>query len=353
MARNEQLIRQHKIIQVLERRRYGATLEDLRDTVVDELGLGSLHVRSIRRDIEALQAAGMPIITEETQSGKVWKMSRADTGLHRLTITASELISLSMGRDLLIPLVGTQFWQGIEAFWNKVREQLPAGVWEHYERYRRTLRILGVVPKTYEKQQGALKTINRAIQEHRRLDVEYESTGQTPRKRILEPYGLAIFQSSIYLVAIESGTHLDVEPQERLRHWKLDRFHRATALDDWFKPDDDIDLNSHLGRSVGIFSGDQPVLYRVRLNAKAARWVQEEPWHAEQQMEACQDGSSILTVPAFHPMEVIPNVLRLGADAELLEPANARQWIADQIVQMGSRYQKTKVSAPSKRARNP
>ena len=39
MARNEQLIRQHKIIQVLERRRYGASLEDLRDTVVDELGL--------------------------------------------------------------------------------------------------------------------------------------------------------------------------------------------------------------------------------------------------------------------------------------------------------------------------
>jgi predicted DNA-binding transcriptional regulator YafY len=348
VARNEQLIRQHKIIQVLERRRYGASLEDLRDTVVDELGLGSLHVRSIRRDIEALQAAGMPIITEETQSGKVWKMSRADTGLHRLTITASELIALSMGRDLLIPLVGTQFWQGIEAFWNKVREQLPQGVWEHYERYRRTLRVLGVVPKTYEKQQGVLKTLNRAIQEHRRLDVEYESTGQPPRKRILEPYGLAIFQSSIYLVAIEAGVGEEMEPQERLRHWKLDRFLKATALDDWFKPDDDIDLNSHLGRSVGIFSGDHPVIYRIRLNAKAARWVQEEPWHAEQQLEACQDGSSILAVPAYHPMEVIPQVLRMGADAELLEPATARELIAGQIAQMASIYDSAKKSAKPK-----
>ena len=72
MARNEQLIRQHKIIQILERRRYGASLEDLRDSVVQELGIGTLHVRSIRRDIEALQAAGMNIITEETQAGKVW-----------------------------------------------------------------------------------------------------------------------------------------------------------------------------------------------------------------------------------------------------------------------------------------
>jgi predicted DNA-binding transcriptional regulator YafY len=338
MARNEQLIRQHKIIQVLERRRFGVTLEDLRDTVVEELGLGSLHVRSIRRDIEALQAAGMPIIQEDVAAGKVWKMSRADTGLHRLTITASELISLSMGRDLLIPLVGTQFWQGIEGFWNKVREQLPAGVWDHYERYRRTLRILGVVPKTYEKQQGVLKTLNRAIQEHRRLDVEYESTGSPPRRRILEPYGLAIFQSSIYLVAIETGTHLEQDPQERLRHWKLDRFLRATALDDWFKPDDDIDINSHLGRSVGIFSGDTPIVYRIRLNAKATRWVQEEPWHADQQFEHGKDGSSILSVPAFHPMEVIPQVLRLGSDAELLEPASARKLLADQITEMAAHY---------------
>jgi predicted DNA-binding transcriptional regulator YafY len=202
VARNEQLIRQHKIIQILERRRYGATLEDLRDSVVQELGIGTLHVRSIRRDIEALQAAGMNIITEETQTGKVWKMSRVEKGLHKIAITASELIALSMGRDLLLPLVGTQFWQGIEGFWNKVREQLPAGVWDHYQRYRRTLRVLGVPAKTYEKQQGILKTINRAIQEHRKLEIEYESIGKPPSTRRLEPYGLVIYQSSIYVVAI-------------------------------------------------------------------------------------------------------------------------------------------------------
>ena len=176
MARNEQLIRQHKIIQVLERRRYGATLDELCSCIVEELGLGSLHNRSIRRDLEALQAAGMPIVIQETARGRIWKLNRADTGLQRISITASELIALSMGRDLMLPLAGTQFWQGIEGFWHKVRELLPEGVWEHYERYRRTLRVIGVVPKTYEKQRGMLQKINRAIQEHRKLDVVYEST---------------------------------------------------------------------------------------------------------------------------------------------------------------------------------
>ena len=338
MARNEQLIRQHKIIQILERLRYGASLEDLRNSVVEELGIGTLHVRSIRRDIEALQAAGMAIITEETQSGKVWKLSRVEKGLHKIAITASELIALSMGRDLLLPLVGTQFWQGIEGFWNKVREQLPTGVWDHYQRYRRTLRVLGVPAKTYEKQQGILKTINRSIQEHRKMQIDYEPLGKPVSTRCLEPYGLAIYQSSIYVVAIESGKDEDEEPQDRLRHWKLDRFSKATALDEWFKFHEEVDLEQHLGKSVGIFSGEHPVTYTIQLSATAARWIQEEPWHADQKLEFQSDGTCILKVPAYHPMEIVPNVLKLGNEAQLLEPAEGRNEIKKIIKQLSNAY---------------
>ncbi len=338
MARNEQLIRQHKILQILERRRYGASLEDLRDSVVEELGLTGLHVRSIRRDIEALQAAGMNIVTEETQTGKVWKLSKVDKGLHKIAITASELIALSMGRDLLLPMAGTQFWQGIEGFWNKVQEQLPTGVYEHYQRYRRTLRVLGVTAKTYEKQQGILKTINRSIQEHRQLEIEYEPLGKPRMTRYLEPYGLVIFQSSIYVIATEHGKSQHLEPQERLKHWKLDRFHKATALDVWFKPDDEIDLDDHLGKSVGIFSGEKPQTYTIQLSSNAARWIQEEPWHADQTLEFQPDGSCILRVPAYHPLEVVPSVLKLGVDAQLLEPAEGRKLIKKMIQQMASDY---------------
>jgi len=338
VARNEQLIRQHKILQILERRRYGTSLEQLRDSVVEELGLGTLHVRSIRRDIEALQAAGMAIITEETQSGKVWKLSRVEKGLHKIAITASELIALSMGRDLLLPLVGTQFWQGIEGFWNKVREQLPTGVWDHYQRYRRTLRVLGVPAKTYEKQQGILKTINRSIQEHRKLEIEYESIGKPIATRRLEPYGLVIYQSSIYVVAIESGKNDDHEPQDRLRHWKLDRFTKATALDEWFKVHEEVDLEHHLGKSIGIFSGENPTTYTIRLSPNAARWIQEEPWHADQKLAFESDGSCILKVPAYHLMEIIPNVLKLGNEAQLLEPAEGRREIKKIIQQLAKDY---------------
>lgn len=339
MARNEQLIRQHKVLQILERRRFGSTLEEIRGSVIEELGLTSLHERSVRRDLDALQAAGMDIISEDSERGKVWKMRKADIGLHKITISASELISLSMGRELLVPLIGTTFWQGIESFWNKVREQLPSGVWEHYQRYRKTLKVIGLPSKSYEKQQGMLRTINRAIAEHRKLEAEYEPPNKARTVRILEPYGLAIYQSSIYVAAIESDKpgNEDLEPNERLKNWKLDRFQKATALDEWFKPLDEVDLE-HVGQSVGIFSGDKATPYRIKLTAKAARWLQEDPWHAQQEVSMEPDGSAILTVPAYHPMEVIPRVMQLGVEAELLEPKDARKAITELVHELAKKY---------------
>ncbi len=335
MARNEQLIRQHKILQILERNRFGATLEEIRDAIVDELGLSSIHSRSIRRDLEALQAAGFFIVTEETQRGKVWKISRADKGLQKVSISASELIALSVGRELLVPLIGTQFWQGIESFWNKLQEQLPPGVWEHYQRYRKTLYVTGTPAKKYEKQQGILKTVNRAIQEHRRLAIDYQSPGKNKTRRKIEPYGLAIYQSSIYVLAFEYPSR---NPQDGLKHWKLDRFTWADALDEWYEFNPDIDLQQHLGQSVGIFSGQQSTLYRIRVTPVAAKWIEEDPWHAEQRMTTLEDGSMELTIPAYHPLEVIPKVMALGSEAEVLEPESCRKMIGNMVKELAKTY---------------
>lgn len=334
MARNEQLIRQHKILQILERNRFGATLEEIRDSVVEELGLTSIHPRSIRRDIEALQSAGFFILVEDSQRGKIWKMSRADKGLQKVSISASEVIALSVGRDLLLPLVGTQFWQGIESFWNKLQEQLPPGVWELYEQYRKTLYVTGTPAKKYEKQQGILSTVNRAIREHRRLAIDYQRPGKPMSRRKLEPYGLAIYQSSIYILAFEHPTRGEAS----LKHWKLDRILWADALDEWYKFDASVDLQQHLGQSIGIFSGQQSTLYRIRVTDLAAKWIEEDPWHAEQQLTSNEDGTVELTIPAYHPMEVIQKVLQLGREAEVLEPKECRDMIAEMIREMSKRY---------------
>ncbi len=341
MARNEQLIRQHKILQLLEMARFGRTLEEVRDDLIADLGLTSLHERTVRRDLEALMAAGFDIQDEQLQRGKVYKLGRTERGIHKITATATELIALSIGRDLLYPLVGTQYWQGIESFWNKIQEEMPDGVWEHYERFRKSVHVMGGPTKSYQKQEGILRTLNRAVAEHRVVEIDYEPVGREVTTRCIEPYGLAVYQSSLYVVAAAAEV---TDPEQRMRHWKLDRFHKATALDQWFKPDPEVDVSKHLKNSIGIFSGDSPTQVQIRLGTRAAAWVREDPWHPEQQLTAEPGGTFLLSVPTAHPREVLPKVLALGADAEVIEPPEVRSAVAEVVAQLATAYEVSPVS---------
>lgn len=335
MARNEQLIRQHKILQVLERNRFGKMLDEIRDDVVEDLGLTSLHTRTIRRDLEALQAAGIDINVHDEQRGKVWKLGPRAKTVTNITASASELVALSLSRDLLYPLAGTPFWQGIESFWNKIQDELPDSVLSHYEKYRQILYVLGMPAKSYQEHHGILKTINRSILEHRIVQIEYQSIGKPMRVRRIEPYAVAFYQSSLYIIAADNEIE---SPQQRMRHWKLDRFEKATALDEWFKADEEFNLEEYLRISFGIFSREDPKDYRIHISAKAAPWVLEDPWHPEQQTEKQEDGSLILTIVASHELEVIPKVLSLGANAEILTPDEVRKTVAELIDEMATKY---------------
>ena len=319
MARNEQLIRQHKLLQLLESRRYGATLKELRDDLVESLGLSSLNARTVRRDLEALQHAGFDLGTQDVSGRRVWKLGPLARKALHVQATATELLALSVGRDLLLPLVGTQFGKGIESFWNRIREDLPDSVWDHYQKYRNIMRVLGIPAKSYVEKEGMLKTINRAILGHRIVQAEYQSLGNPLRERKIEPYAMILWQGSLYLVGGDGD--LDIDDTARIKHWKLDRFERATALDQWFTLPESFDLDEFLGNSLGVFSGPELQTYRIWVSAAAAPWVIEDPWQPEQQTERQEDGSLILSLVSSHAMDVIPRVLALGREARVIEPA--------------------------------
>src|SRR5690606_20132793 len=143
---------------------------------------------------------------------------------YKIAASATELIALSLSRDLLYPLAGTPFWQGIETFWNKLREELPASVWKHYQTYRQMLFVRGMPAKSYQKQQGIIATLHRAIEDRRVVEIDYEPVGKAVQRRLIEPYAVVFYQTSLYIIAAARDVQAD---QDRIRHWKLDRFHKA------------------------------------------------------------------------------------------------------------------------------
>ena len=337
MARNEQLIRQHKILQILERVRYGKTLKELSDDLVEELGLNSIHQRTVRRDLEALQAAGIDVDVHDEQRGKIWKLGPRAKATTQISCSATELIALSLGRQLMHPLVGTPFWMGIETFWQKIQEDIPDGVLAHYEKYRKILRVQGLSPKSYEEKLGIIKTINRGILEHRALEITYQSLGKPAKTRTIEPYEMCLHGSSLYVVAAANEVE---DPETRVRVWKLDRFEKAKLTDNYFKPPEDLDLDNYFGSTLSIFhSNEEPRDFVIRVDAQHALSIAEDPWHPDQRVRKLDNGDVQVTIPdVSHELEIMPRVLALGHEAELLEPKEIRASMAEVAKNMMELY---------------
>jgi len=190
--------------------------------------------------------------------------------------------------------------------------------------------------KSYESKQGIIKTINRGILEHRIIEVIYKSEGKEAKTRKIEPLEVILFRSSLYTIA---AAHEDTDEKSRIRVWKLDRFEKATLLDEYFKPPEDLDVDEFFASSQTIFRSDEDsVEYKVRLSEKAAVWAAEEPWHPEQNLEQQSDTHFLLTIPAGHERHIYPQVLSLGDDAELLSPEEARKDIIAMIKDMAGAY---------------
>ena len=335
MARNEQLIRHHKILQILEGLRYGATLEELRQRITEELGLSSLHQRTVRRDIEALQQAGFDIHAADSARGRIWKAGETVRTGFTVNASATELIALSVARELLMPLQGTPFWQGIESFWSKLLAEVPPSIAHHYERHRDTLFVLGTTPKDYSDKLGVLKTLQRGIHEHRHVEITYQAPGKEPATRLLEPYATIVYVSSIYIIAADAELPNDVS---RIRHWKLDRVEKATALDRWFSLPEELDLGLGTTKHASLFSSKGSVPYTIELTGAAAQRLKEDPWHPEQQLEQTSDGRWLLRVDAAHPLDILPRLLSLGREAQLLEPISAREEIRKILAELSEAY---------------
>jgi hypothetical protein len=69
-----------------------------------------------------------------------------------------------------------------------------------------------------------------------------------------------------------------------------------------------------------------------------SEWVSEQIWHSGQEVSVNKDGSVCLTFPVADFREVRREILRHGADVELLSPPESREEVIKEIEEMGKVY---------------
>ena len=64
---------------------------------------------------------------------------------------------------------------------------------------------------------------------------------------------------------------------------------------------------------------------KLRFTPAAARWVATEQWHPQQKASTDDEGRYLLELPYANPTELVMDILRHGAEVEVLAPAELRQ----------------------------
>ncbi|MFL6571775.1 MAG: helix-turn-helix transcriptional regulator [Burkholderiales bacterium] len=150
-------------------------------------------------------------------------------------------------------------------------------------------------------------------------------------EREISPQRLVHYRDNWY---VDAWCH----KSEGLRTFAVDAIRAAELREGRAKEVPAAELDEHLGSGYGIFAGKEVQWARLRFTAEAARWVSAQVWHPKQRVLTEKDGSYVLEIPYANDRELLMEILKFGADVELLGPASLRDRVAAALTEALTRY---------------
>ena len=150
-------------------------------------------------------------------------------------------------------------------------------------------------------------------------------------ERELSPQRLVHYRDNWYL---DAWCHL----RDDVRSFSIDAISRLEVLDAAAKEVSTKSIDQALGTGYGIFNGASQAWAKLRFTPQRARWVAGETWHPLQESEVEADGSYVLSFPYADDRELIGDIMRFGADVQVLAPAGLRSKVQKGFLEAAAKY---------------
>jgi predicted DNA-binding transcriptional regulator YafY len=206
------------------------------------------------------------------------------------------------------------------------RRDLPS------DEIRKRIRILHMASRPSEPRH--FRQVSQATLVRRRLRLRYYNRARDDSTdREISPQRLVYYRGNWYL---DAWCHL----RNDLRSFAVDAMQKVSMTATPAQEIETASLDAHLGAGYGIFSGVADKSAILRFEPTAARWVAAERWHAKQSHKLEPTGHLVLTVPYANEPELVMDILRYGADVEVLAPESLRATVFDRLRKTLTRYSK-------------
>ena len=323
----ERTERFYKIQQLLKNRRYVGTQEFL-----DALEVSRA---TFKRDLEYLRDRfNAPIVYDAEHEGYRFDDKVEDSAVWQLPglwFSAEELVALLTMDRLLAELGPGVLSEVIGPFRKRIRELLASG--EHSAQdVANRIRVLAMGARAIEP--AHFRTITTALLSRRRLRIRHSRRQDGDvLEREISPQRLVHYRDNWYVDAF-------CHKRQALRTFAVDAIEQATVLDKDAKAVGEDALDRHFASGYGIFAGAETQEAVLLFNATRARWVSRETWHPKQDGKLQLDGTYLLKFPYSREPELVMDVLKYGADVEVLAPESLRKAVAAQLSAAARHYVK-------------
>ncbi|AWG26756.1 helix-turn-helix transcriptional regulator [Flavobacterium kingsejongi] len=183
----------------------------------------SVSVRTIYRDIRALEEAGIPIVTEEGKGYTMMEHYR----LPPIMFSEAEANALILAEQLVLKNSDTSFIQDYAQAIDKIKAVLKQNLKDKANLLADRTRFSQNTNR--ERNSSNLSDLQFALTNFYLAKIEYTNEANSTTNRIIEPFALLSTQENWLLVA-------KCRLRDEFRYFRLDRIKKLEVLPDKFAP---------------------------------------------------------------------------------------------------------------------
>ena len=289
---------------------------------------------TFKRDIEYMRdRLNAPISWDRTLRGYIFDQEIDDTPSYELPgiwFNQSEILALLSMEALLSQIQPGLLGPRLDPLKQKLRDLIEVGEYS-VDAIKNRIKILNMGSRSRSIKH--FEVIALSLMQRSQLELTYYvRSREEVTQRSISPQRIVYYRDNWYL---DAWCHF----REALRSFSVDAIRQLEIMLQPAINIDENELNSTFASGYGIFSGVDTEQAVLRFSPKLARWVSHELWHPEQTSEYDDKGYFILRVPYSQDTELLMDILKYGAQVEVIKPLELRDKILKTIEESSKLYQ--------------